>query len=131
MYENVRCPSKRRTSARVEVSLGFLTSIALSLDECEVWDKTLLDHTVWRVEGEPIARIATEPVRINGKIQPEQLDAIIDEVIPYALQQLGNNPFNTIRSKVFGAAYGRSRSERMSGVVNSFRIRSISFDLTN
>src|SRR5437762_2003066 len=90
MYENVKewYLGERRPSAKVKVSLGLASSITLNLNRCEVNDRTLLDHTIWRVEGEPIARVATEPVRICGKIPPEGLDALIDEMIPHALQQL-------------------------------------------
>ncbi|KAH0559467.1 hypothetical protein GP486_004021 [Trichoglossum hirsutum] len=115
----------RRSPAWVKVSLGLRTSIALSLDECDVSNRTLLDHVIWRVEGQSIVRIATEPVGFSGKIFRPQLDAIIDEVIPYALQQLSSNPFDAIRSKVFGAAYNKSTLERTSGnilLTNALRI---------
>ncbi|KAI9855297.1 MAG: hypothetical protein M1813_009836 [Trichoglossum hirsutum] len=114
MYENVKNwgPSERNPPSRVKVSLGLSTSIALIVYKCEVQDRTLLDHTIWRVEGEPITRVATEAVGMFGKIPRNQLDAVIDEMIPHALKQLAKDPFDTVRSKTFSAAYNLSRSEQ-------------------
>jgi hypothetical protein len=124
MYENVKLwhPGERRSPAKVNVSLGFPRSIALNLNRCEVEDRTLLDHTIWRVEGEPVVRIPTEAVGIRGKIPCQELDALIDGMIPHALQQLASDPFSAIRSKIFCAARKRSVSEQTDGVL-AFQIR--------
>ncbi|KAH0541577.1 hypothetical protein FGG08_003925 [Glutinoglossum americanum] len=125
MNDNVNwCPGGGRSLANVEVSvsLGLLTSIPLNLSKCEVKDSTLLEHIIWRVEGEPIVRIPTEAVSLCQRVPREQLDAVIDEVIPYALQQLVGSPTDGIRNRVFHAAYKRSKSERDLFLTNALRI---------
>ncbi|KAI9777769.1 MAG: hypothetical protein M1839_008564 [Geoglossum umbratile] len=98
--------------AKVKVSLGLSRSILLDLSRCEVEDRALLDHTIWRVPDEPITYVATEPVGICGKIPRRQIDAVIDEMIPHALQQLASDPIDAIRSKAFTAAYKKSKTEQ-------------------
>jgi hypothetical protein len=107
-------------SAKVKVSLGLSGSILLNLSRCEVEDRALLDHTIWRVPDEPITYVATEPVGICGMIPRRQLDAVIDEIIPHALQQLASDPIDAIRSKAFTAAYKRSKTEQ-DGVMDLFK----------
>jgi hypothetical protein len=118
MFENVGewHLGGKRSPAEVKVSLGLSTSIQLNLRRCEVRDRALLDHTIWRVKDEPVTHIATEPVCFWRGIPKEQLDAVIDEMIPHALQLLASDPV-AIRSKALTAAYKKSISEQ-DGVID-------------
>lgn len=110
-------PREKGSPIEVKVGLGLSTSISLNLCRCEVRDRALLDHAIWRVKGEPVTYIATEPVGFWEGIPRKQLDAVMDEMIPHALQLLTNDPVDAIRSKVLATAYRMSLSER-NGVMD-------------